>query len=109
MFQEALLVRGAPLLAELELAFQRLDLHFESNDAAQHRRDKALRQLREVIVGTFVALKLFNQSGKQRVQSGLVSDCSRPAGGMNYGEIPRRYGFLLGIPGRRDVTMWAAE
>ena len=39
MFQDALPVAFAPLLAKFELAFQRLNLHFESDDTTQQKTE----------------------------------------------------------------------
>src|SRR4030095_5121628 len=109
MLQQSLFVGVAALLAKFELALQRLDLYFESNDASQHRRNIALRQLGEAVAGALSTFKFFNQPTEQLVQSGLIGNRGWPSRGMNHREVPCRHGLLLRIPRRRDVPMWATE
>src|SRR5262249_15558664 len=110
IFQNASLVRFAAFLAELELPFDRFDLHFETDDPTDHAVNVTVWKLREIVGRLHVTVLEFRDKLRQQVvQRFLVRDRSQRSAGVRDGKVPRRDGLRFRVPGGRDIRVRPAK
>src|SRR5436190_6206339 len=106
MIDDALSIRLATLLAELELSFQQFDFHPESDNPLHEARREFARKTVEIVLPLGVSvLGPSDEAVQECAQIRFVRDRMRFPGRVDGGEIPGWDAVMIFVPRRRNVSV----